>query len=249
MLRNIIFYFLVLIQFINFAQAKIDVVYPTQKNTTINAPSVYFMGNTDKGADFFINSESVKLWDNNFFVHVIPLKYGKNEIKLTSKYNNNSESVIYTITRNKPLAQPAVKSEFIQKSPDSVLYSKTINDRATVREKPSKASNRVIDLQKNVVLYLTGHKGDYYKIDENSIKEFWIHKSNIIDPIQMQKKMNPTLKKIKHYSDENYDYSKFYLSHPVMYTLNQNANSIKLTLYGIIQEDKDGSKKTNYEHN
>ena len=60
----------------------IDVVYPTTKETTINSDETFFTGSVDKNAKLKINSETVPLWQNSFFVHMVPLKYGKNIINL-----------------------------------------------------------------------------------------------------------------------------------------------------------------------
>ena len=249
MLRNIIFLFFILIQFLIIANANIDVVYPSQKNTTINSDSTFIFGNTDANSKFYINSEPVKLWNNNFFVHTIPLKYGKNEVKFTSQNKGKEETVIYTITR--PIPKKSVQGKpiiFKPKDENTFLYAKTVKENATVRSKPTKASSRIIDLPQNVILYLSGSKGNYYKIEESDNNEFWIEKSNISVPIVMHNRTKAILKKTKHYSDENYDYSKFYLSHPVLYTLKQNGNKIKLTLYGIetVKEDKTISPNLEY---
>ena len=53
-----------------------------------------------------------------------------------------------------------------EKNTDGILYSKTIKDKATVREKPSAGGKRVVDLPVNTVLYLEGRLGNYYKIAE-----------------------------------------------------------------------------------
>ncbi len=245
MIRNIIFTFCFLFAFINSAFAKIDVVYPSSNEVNINAASVFFVGNTDKGSSFFINSLPVKLWQDNFFVYVVPLEYGKNKVKLTSKLNGKTEETLYTITRNKPAGAAANTPKYIQKQNDEFLYTKTIKENATVREKPSTSSRRIIDLPLNVILYLDGNQGDYYKIAEQG-GDFWIHKFNIQEPVSMKSKMKAKLKKQKFYSDNLYDYAKFYLSHPVLYEVKQDGNNLQLILYGIEQKDSSGNIIPNY---
>ncbi|MCD7780142.1 MAG: N-acetylmuramoyl-L-alanine amidase [Candidatus Gastranaerophilales bacterium] len=245
MYRNIILTLIYFLLIINTAFAKIDVVHPSSSQVTINASSVFFTGNTDKGSSFYINSTPVKLWNNSFFVHVVPLEYGKNIIKLTSKHNGKTEEAAYTIIRNKPAGGNTSKTlQYITKNDDEVLYTKTIKENATIREKASSSSKRVVDLPLNVVLYLDGQQGDYYKIAEQG--NFWIHKSNIKEPVSMKSKMPAKLKKQKFYSDKLYDYTKFYLSHPVLYTLEQNGNSIILTLYGVDTKDSEGNTQPFY---
>lgn len=251
MFRNIILTFLIFLYSCGNAFAKIDVVYPTSDNITINAVSTFFIGNTDDCAIFSINSEPVKLWENNFFVKVVPLNYGLNKIVLKSVKNGVTEEKTYNITRKKPSA-PAVAykaPDFIPIKIDEVLYSKTIKENATIRDKASTKSNRIVDLPKNVILYLSGKQGDFYKIEETGNSEFWIHKSNVSEPVNLSVKMKPVIKKEKFYSDNLYDYHKFYLSHPVLYTTKQNGNSVELTLYGIESKDNNGNLIPNYKYN
>lgn len=222
------------------AEAKIDIVYPSKNEVTINSESAFFSGNTDRNARLTINSEPVELWEGTFFVHVVPLKYGENKIKIKSVLNGKEEEKTYTIKRNKPSSKQIQKKEipYIQNT-EGVLYTKTIRENATVRDGASISSNRIIDLQKGIVLYLDGKKGDFYKIQESGENEFWIHKDNIETPVTLSKRIKAKIKSQKYYSDKNYDYRKFYLSHPVIYTLKQQDNNIKLTLYGTDNKDKD----------
>lgn len=223
------------------AEAHIDVVYPSKTDITVNAPSVFFIGNTSDGADFRINSEKIKLWNNNFFVHVIPLKYGINEIKMVSVKNGLKEQSVYTVRRNKPAGQSAGSiPKYQPKNKDSILYTKTVNDRAVVREKPSGSAARVSELSKDVVLYLLGKQGDYYKIDAKGAAQLWIHKSNIDTPVNLPAETPALLKNIKTYDDKNYYYTKFELNYPVMYKLQQQLNDVSLTLYGVQTFDSSG---------
>ena len=144
----------------NIVNAKIDVVYPTSKELKVTSSSVYFSGNTDYGSKFYINDEAVKLWNNNFFVHVVPLNFGENKIKLTSVKNGKKEELIYTIDRNKYVKRQQSVPLYEQKNQGDVIYTKVIKTNATVREKPTKFSNRVVDLPLNVILYLEGKKGE-----------------------------------------------------------------------------------------
>ena len=232
----------------NIAFAHIDVVQPAKNQITVNSSTVYFIGNTTENADFSINSEPVKLWNNNFFVHVVPLQYGKNKIKLKSVKNGQAEEKIYIVNRKKTSSGHYTESKFIPKKENEVLYTKTIRPDATVRSKPSTHSQRLVDLPENVVLYLSGKKGDFYKIDETGSSEFWIHKSNIEEPVSLSKKIKPRLLKQKHYSDNMYDYQQFYVSHPVLYTIKQEDNRIKLVLYGVESKNEEGNSVPNYEY-
>ena len=249
MIRNLIFTIFILFLYVNSALAHIDIVYPTSKRTTINATSTFFVGNTTEGATFAINGEKVKLWNSNFFVKVVPLEYGKNKIKLQSKINGNTEEVIYEINRPKPHKFFKPKEEkFHAKDEDEILYTKTIKENATVREKPTTKSKRVVDLPLNIVMYLEGKQGNYYKLDEKGETEYWIHETNIQEPIKVSVKTDAKLKNQKLYEDENYKYIKFYLSHPVLYTIKQYGNTLKLTLHGIETQNEDGTTFPNFEY-
>ncbi len=247
MIRNIILLFLISIYIQLSAAAHIDVVYPKTNDLTVNSASIFFLGNTTQGANFTINSQKVKLWDNNFFVHVIPLKYGKNYIKMTSVKNGIKEQKIYTVTRSKPAINNSTdKLPFEPKKADYTVYTKTINENATIRENPSSSAQRVIDIPQNVVLYIEGRKGEYYKLEEKGESEYWIHKSNVQNPVNVSKRIPAVLKKIKTSSDKHYDYIKFALNYPVLYNLKQNGNNIELTIFGIENTDINGNKQPNF---
>lgn len=249
MIRNIILTFLLLIFYVNTALAHIDVVYPTKKKLTINATSTFFIGNTTENAKFSINGTPVKLWENNFFVQVVPLEYGKNKITLKSLSNGNEEELVYEIHRDKPSKIFKHKEiKFEPKDDDEILYTKTIKENATVREKPTKSSKRIVDLPSNIILYLDGKQGEYYKIDENGESQYWIHHTNIQHPVKLSLKTEAKLKNKKIYSDEKYDYVKFYLSHPVLFTTTQKENTLELTLYGVKTENEDGTISPNYKY-
>ena len=229
------------------AEAKIDIVYPTSQNLTVNAQSIFFIGNTDTGASMTINSNPVKLWENNFFVHVVPLNYGTNEIKLSSKINGKTDELKYIIKRNK-ITPYSTKQVNYEKNVTGVLIAKTINNFSTIREQPSSSSNRVIDLQKNVNLYLDGKLGDYYKLITNSDKQYWIHKSNIETPRIISNQNVATLRAQMYYSNDMYDFATFHLTEPVMYTIIQNENKLKLTLYGVNNKTDNEQGMPNFEY-
>ncbi len=249
MRKNFILTILFFILGFNIAFAHIDVVQPSKNQITINSDSIYFIGNTTENAKFSINSEPVKLWNNNFFVQVVPLQYGKNKIKLKSVKNGKTEEKTYIVTRSKPSSGHYTEPKYTARKENEVLYTKTIKPDATVRTNPSTHSQRLVDLPENVVLYLSGKKGDYYKIEESGNNEFWIHKSNIEEPVSLSKRIIPKLSNQKHYSDNLYDYHQFYISYPVLYTLKQEgSNKIKLILYGIKTNDISGQNIPNFEY-
>lgn len=245
MIRKILFTLFFIIFFSIKAFAVIDIVYPTGgKELTINAPSTFFIGNTDKGSVLFINGNQVKLWEDNFFVQVVPLQFGRNTVNIVSNHNGTSEAQTYYINRKK-LASSSSYSAASFSSLQPYYYAKTIKSHSTVREKPSTSSGRVIDLPANVVLYVTAKQGDYYKIDAQGQTQYWIHKNNISKPAYVEAKNEPLILHQKTFSDGYYDYAKFELTYPVFYTMKQTGNNIDLTMYGVKSQKSDGTVMPN----
>ncbi len=231
----------------DFAEAVIDVVYPSD-NAVVNAPSVFLIGNTDKGSAFFINGNPVKLWEDNFFVHVVPLNLGSNQIKLKSVHAGISEEKIRTVKRIKPAVSSGGKTSSPASLQTFLAYTKTINDNSTLRENSSSRSKRLGEISSGVNLYLNAKRGDYYRIAENGDSAFWIHKSNIVEPVMTEFKTLSEIREIRHDSDEKYDYIRFCLSSPVMYTAKQTANTVELTLYGIKNEQGENPENQNHKY-
>lgn len=216
-----------------------DIVYPSSDNININSNLIFFSGSTND-KDITINSDTVKLWENKFFVHIVPLEYGKNIIKIKSTDNGVSQEKIYTVTRNKPSQNTVQKNapQFISNQ-SGILYTKTIKPNATLRDKPSTSSNRIIDLPKDIILYLEGRQGDYYKIKESADSQLWIHKTNIDTPVQINNKLKTVIENTSSNSDKVFEYTKIKLTNPILYTIKQNNNTLKLTLYGIYNKEND----------
>lgn len=236
---------IVLLFYVNCAEAVIDVVYPSN-NTAVNSPSVFLVGNTDKGSAFYINGNAVKLWEDNFFVQVVPLTFGTNQIKLKSVHDGITEEKVYSVKRNKISNSSTVKASTPETLQTFLAYSKTINDNSTIRENSSSRSKRIAELSSGVDLYLNAKKGDYYRIAENGSSSFWIHKSNIIEPVLTELKPASIIYDIRHDSDKDFDYIRFCMSFPVMYTTKQVENSVELTLYGAKPEKGGNGENQNF---
>ena len=223
--------------------ADVDIIHPKQKHITINSSETYFIGNVQDGECVFINSKLVPLYQNRFFVEMIPLHVGINKILVVSNHNGKESKHIYMIKRNqlkKSETQVAtsvpVKKPVYNKIQDGILYAKTTNDFSTIRTKPVLGSPRVLDLPKDVVLYLETKKGDFYKIADTT-NDYWVHKSIITEPVKVSQRIPVKIQKIKKYSDEKFNYVKFYTSYPSFYNLKNNQDSIELTIYGAENSD------------
>jgi len=98
-LINIVLLSLIFVTFLS-AQGQeeiiLDIVYP-KNNMTINAPSTFFVGNTDPKASLKINGENVKVFPNGGFTQVVKLKRGENKIELKSTLNDREKKLLYTL--------------------------------------------------------------------------------------------------------------------------------------------------------
>ncbi len=209
----------------------LDIVYPSSKISNTSASSSYIFGSVKPGAALYINKEPVKIWNDNFFVHVIPLKKSENkivieEISKSGKKHVENYKINYLISKKKS-ELPA----FIPNENGRLLYAKTIKDYAVIRKRATTASTRIAELPKGVVVYLSGRQGDFYKIDKNSGNDFWIHKSNLSKPFSVEKKQLAKIGKIKKDSDELYNYIRIQTTYPVPFILSQYEDKLKLVMY------------------
>lgn len=231
MRKTIILLFISLILCANKAFSQIDVVYPKSTQFKVNTSSIFFIGNTDLDSKFYVNNQPVKLWENNFFVHTQPLKVGDNKIVLKSISNGRTEEKIYNIKRQDRKWGKAPVHKIYQLN--NVLCAKTNNNNSTLREKPTKNSKRIMELPKNVNLYLTAKSGEYYKIQKGGEQEFWIHQNNLEKPSVLSKTREQKLIKVSTDSDSSYNYKKYKLEYPSLYTIKQISDcNLEVIIYG-----------------
>ena len=206
----------------------LDVVKPSNKNSTVFSNSFYIYGSVKPESALKINSQNVKILKRNVFIETIPLTPGDNTITLKEIHKDGSyETKSYNIKQAQYKA--STPSKYVKAAEGKIIYAKTIKDYSPVREKPSDNSNRVAELPKGVILYISGKQGNFYKINEQG--EFWINK-NYIDAPQIIEKRTPFFIGMpKKYSDTLYNYIKFKISHPVLFTLKGSDKKLKLTFY------------------
>jgi len=105
---------------------KLDIVYP-KNNMTINAPSTFFVGNTDPNAALKINGKNVKIFPNGGFTQVIKLKRGENKIELKSSMASREKKLIYTLNVpkfEKTISGSKLNIDLMSIKPDSNLLIK-----------------------------------------------------------------------------------------------------------------------------
>lgn len=96
---------------------KLDIVYP-KNNMTINAPSTFFVGNTDPKASLKINEENVKVFPNGGFTQVVKLQSGQNIIEVKSSLNNREKKLTYTL--NVPKHEKTIPGSKLEIDPSSI---------------------------------------------------------------------------------------------------------------------------------
>ena len=239
-MRKILLIFLIFLFNTAFA---LDIVYPVRNQCTINAKSVFFIGNVGFEKELTINSKPAKIWYGNIFVETFNLKEGVN----TFVFRSDGETKTYTITRpvSKKSSGGAVSS-FHEFPDNAILYTKTIDKRTPVRENTSNSARRVCDLPKDTVLFSVGKKAGFLKLYTSDKKELWVSE-NATDKRQSSFLSKITMSEVysyRFYSDSYYDYIELHLSMPVLYTTDSDGKNIKVTLYGV--ENRYNLEKTLY---
>ncbi len=229
-----------------YAQAQaLDVVKPQAEETTVQANSTYVYGTVSDGSTLKINSQDVKICGKNIFVHVIPLSTGNNKITMVETHKDKStETKIFNINRTK--ITPGKPKPYIPKKAGTVVYAKTIKNYVPVRVKPDDTAEREADLPEGIVLYFAGRQGDYYKIEETGGNEFWVNKNFVSKPVITSKRIPIEIGKPVKSDDNLYNYTKFRIKYPVLYTIKQKDNKLAVTLYGVYGGPE--AKKRNLEY-
>ncbi|MDD3149532.1 MAG: hypothetical protein PHV68_01765, partial [Candidatus Gastranaerophilales bacterium] len=75
----------------------LQVFYPKEEFSQIDAKSTFFIGHTNNNALLKINGKDVKIYPNGSFVSVFPLKDGANYVRITSNIQGSSKSLFYHI--------------------------------------------------------------------------------------------------------------------------------------------------------
>ncbi len=225
----------------------LEIVKPSNKSSVVYTESAHIYGTVKPESTLHINSQKVKVW-KDFFVHSVPLKMGKNKIKIVETQKNGAKKTkVITIKR---MEEPKEEIQpFIAKEPHTIWTAKIIRDYTPIREKASDNSNRVIDLPKGIVLYLSGKQGNYYKIEETGETEFWIRKDYISTPTPTNSRMPITISAPHKSQDSLYNYTKFAITYPVLYTIKQNGKTLNLTLYGVYGGPEAQKRNLEYTYN
>ena len=113
---------------------KLEIVYP-EKDSTIDAYSVFFTGNTNPGANLRINNQKVKVYPNGGFVHVVELNPGTNVINMCSTLGNSSKKLTYTLYApkyEKTLPKYPLLIDSTSIEPEKSIVYKTLNQNCLI---------------------------------------------------------------------------------------------------------------------
>lgn len=149
-----------------------DVVYPKKNIVTINSPTTFFVGSSDK--PLTINEKKVDIHPSGGFAYFVDLNEGQNTFELKTE----DEVQKFIITRPKKIS-----GEF--KEPQVTEYKELKNlevttDNAPLRSTPVDGGiNRLAHLQPAVQLQATGEKAGFYRVKLGDEKAGWISKSDV----------------------------------------------------------------------
>ena len=203
---------------------KLEIIYP-KNNATVNASSVFIVGNTEPDASLIINNQPVKISPNGAFVQVTGLIKGANNINIKSTKGHATNEINYIL--NVP-----EKNQAIQPCPlePLSLTAETTKDYAVTRTAP--AQNRLTPLPVGTILNITGKIGNSYRFKYSNSKDGWISESDIrILPTGNYIPEN-IISTLTIDSDENYVHLKLPLIQKIPFLIEQNSeNQMNLKLF------------------
>jgi N-acetylmuramoyl-L-alanine amidase len=132
---------------------RLEIIYP-KNNMTINAPSTFFVGNTDPKATLKINGANVKIFPNGGFTQVVKLKRGTNTINIKTSLKKTEKKLIYTINvpeYEKSVSQSGLNIDLASIRPDSNLLIRAgdeivVSFKGTPKQKASFSIGNIKDI-------------------------------------------------------------------------------------------------------
>ena len=214
----------------------LDIVYPTKYNVNINAPSTFFVGNTDPEEKLTINGEKIEVHPSGAFAQKVPLDIGKNVFTIISGCNKK----VYNINRNAILSvsYDSTKQVDAFKKFDKEKYVFVKNDGTALRSTPvEQGINRLSHLEKDVILRVDGEMYGLYRVVLSENKYAWVNKKSVYE-MAMPEEIE-SAKLIAKYFDQD-KHSKFYkfkLTQRIPYYV-EEGNPLVLHLFNT-----DGSER------
>lgn len=223
----------------------LDIVYPTKDNVNINAPSTFFVGNTNPKEILNINGVKIDVHPSGAFAQKVPLNIGKNVFTITSDF----EKKVYTINRKAILSVSYNNSNpmnnFKKFDKEKFVYVK--KDGTALRSTPvEQGINRLSHLEKDVILKVDGEMYGLYRVVLSENNYAWINKRAVYENVVDEE---PETAKIIAKSFAQNNHSKFYkikLTQRIPYYV-EEGNPLVLHLFNT-----DGSETVfpiNLKHN
>ena len=149
-----------------------DIVYPKNKETTINSNSTFFVGSSDKPLK--INGQNIPLHETGAFAYVVKLENGSNTFTLQT----DDEKQVFVV--NKPIIKTEcnLPLQFFKYPEKKSFYVTT--EGTPLRSTPVDAGiNRMAHLQRNINLSVDGEKGGFYRVILGENQYGWIAKTDV----------------------------------------------------------------------
>jgi len=195
-----------LILFIGVKVYALDIVYPTSYNVNINAPSTFFVGNTNPEEILTINGSKIDVHPSGAFAQKVPLNIGKNVFTVSS----GRDKKVYIVNRKAMLSVSYNNSNqmnnFKKFDKEKFVYVK--KDGTALRNTPvEQGINRLSHLEKDVILKVDGEMYGLYRVVLSENNYAWINKKSVYENIVDENV--ETAKIIAKYFSQN-NRSKFY---------------------------------------
>ena len=204
----------------------LNIVYPKQKNATINSSSTFFIGSSNYNEPLTINGEKTDVHPSGGFAKVVPLKFGENFFTIKS----GNEVLNYKIKRTPPKNASAGSPIF--RPYDEVKHVKVAYDNMPLRSTPVDAGiNRLAHLQSDIPLVTDGEKNGFYRVRLGDNRYGWISK-NYVD-IDSTPKNDVFLTEGTVDSDEEFFIYRFKLTSKVPWSIEENEKTLDVSLYNI----------------
>ena len=211
----------------------LQVVYPKNLSTQVNAASTFFIGSTEPGSSLKINEMDVKVYENGSFVQVVPLNDGENTIKVESTKDQTKDTITYIIKKVPKPEPESVSAQLEEFSPDEYMYASVVKDNTPLRAQPDENAARVTHLNNGTVLMINGKKGGYYRVSLTPSKNVWVRAENIVNYSKITGKMLADASNVSLSEDKFYNYIKTDLSFAVPYKVSETDTGLNLELYNI----------------
>lgn len=211
----------------------LEIIYPKQINTKIQAPSTFFIGNAQKDSTVTINSKPVKIWDNGSFVEVVPLTEGQNNFVIEEKKADITNSLTYVVEQDKQCTAQKQDIPLELFNENEYMYASIVKDNVPLRSEPNESAKRLTHLNRNTIVLLRAKKGDYYLVQLSPTQIAWIKTDNVVSYMTINEKMLATISDVSVSDDKYYEYIKLSMNMKVPYRLSETPDGFIFEVFGV----------------